>query len=527
MSLKNNQTWKLSILFLIVVLIGGCGLFDSLRPIKTQAVLIGGSQTFVDFAAPLIKAFNQKHPNIFVANEGGGSTSGIIAVKKGAIDIGSTSRKLTADEEDPYIKTIAVAKDGMAILVNPKNPVKNLTIEQIADIFTGKIVNWKEVGGNDLPIQVVSRKVGSKTLRGINDIILQGRDFPANTIITENHQTMVQVVNENEKSIGFLSSGDWLDTAHPVSINNVAMSKATIINEQYPLVRNFYLFTSNQPTDAAKEVLNFIFSPEGQKILTEQGLINVSSLSIEGSETFDQFLEPVLKEFNKKYPSILISYRETDSTNGIAAAARESVDIGASTRKLTTEENNGRIVVTPIAKDGIAIIVNPNNPVKNITDTQAQDILTGVIINWRAVSGKDAPVQVITRKTGSKTLVGVNDMIMFGRPFPMNAIVVDSHIDMVKKVGEDGNAVGFLSSGDWQKQAVSLAINGIQMSNAAIINDTYPFTRSFYLLTVPNSSKNAELFIKFVLSSEGQAIIKSSGLISNDEIRATLSKGKK
>ncbi|HSW58435.1 MAG TPA: phosphate ABC transporter substrate-binding protein [Dehalococcoidales bacterium] len=247
-------------------------------PTRTVSELSGtittsGSTTVQPLSELLAHAFMTLHPKVKVVVQGGGSSVGVKAANDGIVDIGAISRELSATE--PKLVTFLLARDGIAVIVHQNNPVRNLTKEQVKDIFSGKITNWKEVGGSDRNINVASREEGSGTRTAFEEMIM-GKDATIlkTAILQSSNGALLQVVKSDIAAISYVSFG-YLDKAESaVAINGVAATPENAKNGTYPIVRPLYFVTKNQPAGLVKAFLDFCASDEAQKLVMAEGYIS-------------------------------------------------------------------------------------------------------------------------------------------------------------------------------------------------------------------------------------------------------------
>ena len=269
--------------------------FSSLAHSENQkSIQIKGSDTMVNLGQAWAEAFMGKHPDAFIAVTGGGSGTGIAALLNGTCDITETSRKMKqkeiADAEKKGIKPVelTVALDGLAVAVSPKNPISQLTVDQLAKIFTGKIKNWKEVGGNDAVIVVLSREVNSGTHVYFKEHVLRGGDetrkdeFDENALLMPSSQAIADEIAQNADAIGYYGMGYSSpsqkilavakDESGPYlvpTIDNVKMG-------HYYISRPLLIYTNGQPTGLIKDLIDFILSDEGQQIVTQVDFVPIN-----------------------------------------------------------------------------------------------------------------------------------------------------------------------------------------------------------------------------------------------------------
>jgi len=242
-------------------------------------LLVAGSTTLNLYLRALADSFMKVYPNITVITAGGGSTAGLIAVKKGAIDIGGTSRELTGAEDDEYTKAYLIGRDGVAIVVPKVNPVSNLSIDQIRDIFEGRIDNWKDVGGNDAPIAVFIRDEEATTRGGFEELVMSGAEYVPTAVTCNSHPELAAAMDKNVNSIGYFRD-HWLSSElgknlKALSIDGVQLSEKAELTGQYPLTRSFFFVFDGDPKGIAKLFLDYACSEAGQAVMTKLGAIAV------------------------------------------------------------------------------------------------------------------------------------------------------------------------------------------------------------------------------------------------------------
>jgi phosphate transport system substrate-binding protein len=217
------------------------------------------------------------HSNVTVTVQGGGSGTGVTQVGQGTVDIGNASREIKESEfsEYPGLVPTSVAADGVAVIVNPENPVSDLTKDQIAMIFTGQINNWADVGGPDSEIVVIIREDGSGTRATFEEIVHKGTDPTSDAHQKPSNGAAKTTVSQTPYAIGYIGLGYVDDSVKAISVDNVVPSDETIKNGTYPISRFLYMITNGEPEGLAKEFIDFILSVEGQEIVEEEGFIKV------------------------------------------------------------------------------------------------------------------------------------------------------------------------------------------------------------------------------------------------------------
>lgn len=241
---------------------------------ETQIVSTDGSTSMESVIGSLAEAFMNENPEISVTYNPTGSGSGITAVSEGRCDIGLASRALKAEEIESGLAETILALDGIAIIVNNANPVSDLTVEQIADIYTGKISNWAEVGGNDGPIVLIGREAGSGTRDGFESItgtedLCQYRQELTST------GDVITTVSTNPNAIGYASLSAVSDNVKTVLVNGVAPSEETVLSGDYLIQRPFVMATRSGEalSDAAQKFFDYALSSEAAPIITGAGAV--------------------------------------------------------------------------------------------------------------------------------------------------------------------------------------------------------------------------------------------------------------
>ena len=287
MGLRTEITVVLS---LIAVLLAGCG--ESIDPNEPQGFIqTKGSDTIVNAIQQTAEQFMNVYPHVFVAVTGGGSGVGIASLINKTTDIATTSREMKAKEIEMaekrgvYPKEFVVAYDGVAVIVNLKNPVDKLTIEDLHKIFTGKAKSWKEFGGKDLAFVTLSREVSSGTHLYFKEEVIQlgqkgnTQEFSRKTLLLTSSQAIVEEVANNEAAIGYLGMGYLSDRTkavrvgrgdefHPPDVENV-------VRKAYPLSRPLFVYTDGEPEGVVKLFIDFTLGPTGQTQFMETGFVPV------------------------------------------------------------------------------------------------------------------------------------------------------------------------------------------------------------------------------------------------------------
>jgi len=278
--------------FVLAVLIL-MGMTSAFAASGKNSLQVKGSDTMVNLGQAWAERFMEKHPKEFIAVTGGGSGTGIASLLSNSCDIAMSSRNIKNKEIElankkgvsPY--EIKAALDGLAVVVNPRNPVGALTLDELAQIFTGKITNWKAVGGLDQKIVVLSREVNSGTHVYFKEHVLRKNDpasqeeFAPSALMLSSSQAIADEVAQNLSAIGYYGMGyispkqKTIAVAKDGSAAFVAPTIENVMTGAYPISRPLFLYTNAAPQGAAKNFVDFVLSPEGQVIVKETDFVPV------------------------------------------------------------------------------------------------------------------------------------------------------------------------------------------------------------------------------------------------------------
>lgn len=270
------------ILFIIVIAVMSFGFrYD------TKVITVKGSDTMVILAQRWAEKYMEKHPGVTIQVTGGGSGTGIAALINGSTDIANASRPMKPSEREKLKQRfnslgveIKTAKDGLSIYFNEKNSLRELSIQQIRDIYIGKITNWKEVGGKDAKIIVYGRENSSGTYVYFKDNVLGGQDFTAKMQSMPGTSAVVNAVVKDANAIGF-GGAAYAKGIIMVAVKKDANSKAytpteeNIKSNNYPITRFLYMYLKTRPTGEMKDYIDWILSSEGQSLVSKVGYFPV------------------------------------------------------------------------------------------------------------------------------------------------------------------------------------------------------------------------------------------------------------
>src|SRR5215207_769698 len=250
-----------------------------------------GSDTIVNLALAWAERYQAEHPDIRISVTGGGSGTGIASLINGTVDIANASRKIkdeeVAEAQSNGIEPVEhiIARDAIAVIVHPENPVSQLTLQQISDIYSGKISNWTDVGGEDRPIVKLSRETNSGTHVYFLETVLRFGDseaetlFSMDTLLLPSSEGIIVEVRQNPNAIGYDGLGYVPDDLKTIAIANetggpyVLPSIATVNDKSYAIARDLYMYTNGEPTSITKDYLDWILATEAQEIVAELGFV--------------------------------------------------------------------------------------------------------------------------------------------------------------------------------------------------------------------------------------------------------------
>jgi phosphate transport system substrate-binding protein len=265
----------------LTVVIAAIALFGA------HAQKIKGSDTLLPLSQKEAESFMKSNPSQTLIVTGGGSGVGLSALIEGTTDLAQSSRKIKFDEKQKLqesgktVKEVIVAYDALAIVVHPSNKVKNLTREQLEGIFTGKIKNWKELGGEDMKIIPYSRETSSGTYEFFKESVLKNKNYLNGIMSMPATGAIIQSVSQTKGAIGYVGLAYLNKNVNAIHVSYdqgkkyIEPSVANAKNKTYPIVRALFYYYVTQSEKKVKPFLDFVLSDAGQKIVTETGYINL------------------------------------------------------------------------------------------------------------------------------------------------------------------------------------------------------------------------------------------------------------
>jgi len=258
---------------------------------ETVTLTNKGSDTIVNLALAWAEAYHKVRPDVNISVTGGGSGTGIAAMINNTVDIANASRKMKnkeiANAEENSITPVefVIARDGIAVIVNPENPVDRLTLQQVSDIFSGKIDNWTKVGGDNRPIVRLSREVNSGTHVYFLEAVVRMGDkkdetlFSTSTLLLPSSEGITAEIAQNRNAIGYDGLGYVTDAVKTIALAvddtrpYVSPTVETVMDSSYPVSRSLYMYTPGEPRGTTKDYLDWIFGPDAQAIVKSLGFV--------------------------------------------------------------------------------------------------------------------------------------------------------------------------------------------------------------------------------------------------------------
>jgi phosphate transport system substrate-binding protein len=266
---------------MVKILFLGLAVLAMFGPCYAERIVIEGSTTVLPIAQAAAEEFMKTNPDADITVRGGGSGVGIASFIDGTCDIADSSRAIKDTEVDKAItngrdpKAHIVAMDGIAILVNSSNPITALTKKQIKDIYTGAISNWSQLGGPREKIVVISRDTSSGTFEAFATLALDGAKVRPDALLQASNQAVVSTVARTPGAIGYAGLGFITEGSKAVTVDGVMPTKETVLLGKFAFSRPLFMYTNGAPTGVLKDFIDFIKSPEGQKIADEQGFVGL------------------------------------------------------------------------------------------------------------------------------------------------------------------------------------------------------------------------------------------------------------
>jgi phosphate transport system substrate-binding protein len=277
----------LFLLLMLAVVFRACKSEKNVSDRYHESIQIKGSDTIVNLIQVWAENFAIKHPSYNVSVTGGGSGTGFASLINKTCDIAMSSRKveekerLAAKSNKVCLVEFKVGLDGLAVLVNKNNPVDKLTLEQLRDIFTAKITNWKEVGGQDRKIVILSRESNSGTHMFFKESVLRNNEFSEHSLMLSSSRAIYDEIYQNPNALGYVGMGFINDKVKAISVaankkdGYIYPTPENVTNGKYPILRPLYLYTNGIPQGVVKMFIDYALSSAGQKIVLKEDFVPI------------------------------------------------------------------------------------------------------------------------------------------------------------------------------------------------------------------------------------------------------------
>lgn len=246
----------------------------------SSQIKISGSTTMDPLMNLITEVYRQENPNIALSYEAFGSSVGIKNLLNDTADVAASSRELTQEEVSKSLLTYPIGLDGLAIIVNNDTDVFHLDLEHLSSIFEGKIKNWKEIGGPDLPITLIKRDDSSGTYVSFKELVLKNKDYALEGLVVNSNGDAMSKVEHTKGSISYLGMSYLSEIdknqCHVVKVNGIFPDYKSVTSQSYPLAREIYLITKKNPKTNTKNLINFVLSQEGQELVGSAGFFPIN-----------------------------------------------------------------------------------------------------------------------------------------------------------------------------------------------------------------------------------------------------------
>jgi len=262
----------LALIATLLVLLGAGGCKSSSQT-TSRPLCVAGSTSVQPFAEKLAEVYMHRHPGVRIDVQGGGSSAGIYAATQGAADLGASSRELLGAEKK--LLELAIAFDGIAVIVHPANPLTTITLAEIRQIFSGAAKNWKALGLPPHAIHLITREEGSGTREAFEHLVMNKQDITPAALVQDSNGSVREIVAGDPNAIGYISAGLVDNRVKALAIDGVLPTRENIKSHAYKLTRRFLFVARAAPAGPCKEFVDFVMGPDGQGILETEGLVGV------------------------------------------------------------------------------------------------------------------------------------------------------------------------------------------------------------------------------------------------------------
>ncbi len=538
----NTKITLIAIIAFVVIVGAGAAIMlgnnnDSDNDDLNGTITIQGSTTVAPYMTAVQEKWLEIHPNVTINMTANGSGTGASAAINGTADLAMLSRDLKSTEKDSGLVQTTIGIDGIMTIINKDAGVSDLTTQQLADIFSGKITNWNQVGGNDKTLSVISRESGSGTRDGYEEALKRvDSSFSLTNKAVEVSSTnmVIQSVDNTSGSVGYVSIGytdnvKAKDNIVISKLNGVDATEDNVKNGSYTIQRDLVLATKGTPTGLSSNIIDWILGAEGQILLKEKGFINIRStdttrqtIAIQGSTTVAPYMLKVQETYEQKFSNITMNITANGSGTGASAAINKTADLAMLSRDLKSAEVANGLVQTTIGIDGIMTIINKDAGVSDLSTQQLADIFSGKVTNWNQIGGNDKAISVFSRESGSGTRDGYEEALKnvdSSYSLSVKAIENSSTNAVINSVNNTSGAIGYVSIGytenvNAKDDVIISKLNGVDATEDNVKNGTYAIQRNLVLATLGTATGATADLINWILGAEGQALLVNSGFIS-------------
>ncbi len=258
---------------IMVFFFSGCLPEKEGRKAKKHTITVAGSTSVMPFTEKLAEHFMVDHPELVVDVQGGGSTAGIQACLNRTVNIGMSSRQLK--EGETSLREIIICYDGISVVVHAGNPINGLSLKQVADIFAGRITNWRELGWVNRKIDVITREEGSGTRGSFEDLVMKGQEIDDAIMVQDSNGSVKEIVATDPYAMGYISLGLVDKRVKALAIDGIMPTVQSIKSKDYRIVRPFLYLTNGDPAPYVKPFISYVLG-DGQRVLKKEGLIGAN-----------------------------------------------------------------------------------------------------------------------------------------------------------------------------------------------------------------------------------------------------------
>ncbi len=517
------------------------------------------SITRIAFVKKLASEFSKRFKIKVNLNKQGDDREVVKALNDKSADVGFGCRELLDIPSERNLEFEQIGWGILAFMVNKKNKVDSITLKQAKDILTGKITNWKELGGTDAPIHIYLHKAGDLSGIGysMREILfknLQVKLKPTKYVLPSSHDIRAGVAKDPYAfAVGDAASIQAFGKVKMLKVNGIKPSKENLANKKYRAERPYYIYIPKKLTPEADEFISFALSKDGENIIKKGFAASISegkralelieeSAEFENAESDNEiteddilaeykgktlkifacgitraaFAKEVLNDFSKKFHVNIETNQSGSDAHIIDYLNKKEADVALLCRAPFKEGKEKNLWSVQIGWGALSFIVNSKNRINNISSKQLKDILTGKIKNWKKLGGADAPIHLILRDSDRSGIgASLREIIFKDRHYRLNSaykLVKDSE-ESRRAVISDPFAFGVddVASSQRTKGVKILNIDGVAPTKRAILEGDYKFRRPFYACLVKKPDKISKAFVDYLLSDEGQKLISATG----------------